>query len=106
MANSFYGDVLAEDGLEELELRAAQALAGRSGLADRAVVLDQDDASTVWDDLGEVALGAAQLGQLADPHLDTRRACRRDGGAVGLSLNRGSPVEYPLESLFAEGLSH
>ena len=52
-----------EHALEDVELGTAQRTARRGGLADRAVVLDQEVGAVVGADLGEVALVGAEIGQ-------------------------------------------
>src|SRR5262245_15854309 len=58
-----HDDRRAEGLLEQDQLRAAQSAAALRRSLDRTVVLDQREVIVLVDDLGEVALGAAQFGE-------------------------------------------
>jgi hypothetical protein len=60
-------DAVAEHVLKDRQLRAAERLAGRGRGADRAVILDQQEAAVaLGDHARHVAFAAADVGQCAE----------------------------------------
>ena len=99
----FDEDIVAERGLEHLELCTAQTAAGARRVGDRAVVLDEEHRSVgLGDSLGEVALVGTAAGQAFGSDLDAGRASVVDDGAVGRQLRRGASIEHGIQRVVAE----
>ena len=104
---AFDDDVLAEHGLEDVELGAAQPAARPSGVGDGAVVLDEQHRSVgLGNCLGQVALVGATAGQAFGPCQHARRPAVFDDGAIGRKLRRGARVEDGVERVSTEAVAH
>jgi hypothetical protein len=93
-------DTRAQDGAEEGELGAAEALAGPGGDADRAVILAEEEAAVRRrGDLGHIAFLAAQRRETPEPPAEIAAAEPR---AVELEARLLSGRDQPVEPFFAE----
>ena len=90
----------AEGTLKCLELGATQRATRRRGIADRAVMLDEDVRISVGSDLGEVALVGTKVGKAPYADCDVFGVAQRQCVPGGLSIRPSR--DHPVERLVAQ----
>ncbi len=82
MLDAIHGDTRAKHVAEHIQFGAAEALAGRGGRADRAMVLQQQEAAAIGAPFSHVAF--ARTGLRETRHAGAQRGCAGDRGRVGV----------------------
>ncbi len=100
-----YGNVRAENRSKNVEFGTAEALAGRGGGADGAVIFHQEQRAIVLLVPGShVAFGGAQLHEGCDPVAQGRRLCH--GIAIRLAGGCLARADDGVESALPQGGAH